>query len=839
MRFSPVLLAVIAATATLGWVHPAEAQTSELEGAESVGDLEASELEGVVAAIPATVEETGQSATGDQSVGLDLNPNLDVELDLGLDATPDNLGQASPDVQPQRQQSSLTWGNQPTLDTLSGTSPIAESTYPRVEFLSQTLEQVPSSSPDPNAPDSTGQPAPDQPSDQDNLDDPTDDADDDADVPPSTDPEATPEFGVDENIQLDDITEPSAPAAPTTPGTPQPGTPSQPGTPQEEARVLVSEVVVEGAEGELQDIVYEAIGTQPGRTTTRSQLQEDINAIFATGFFSNVRAVPVDTPLGVRITYEVTPNPVLDSVQLSGIVLETITYEGEDVPIQQAVDQIFGNQYGEILNLRGLQGGVEQLNQLYQENGYVLAQVIGAPQISPNGVVTLEVAEGVIEDIEIRFLSRDGEEVDEDGNPIEGRTRDFIITREFDSQPGDVFNQNQIQADLQRAFGLGIFEDLSISLDPGQDPRRVDVVVNVTERNTGSFAAGVGISSASGLFGTASLQEQNLGGNNQRLNAEVQLGQRDLLFDISFTDPWIGGDPNRTSYTINAFGRQSRSLVFEAADDEIRLPNGDRPRIQRFGGGVVFGRPLGDGWRASVGLDYQQVSVRDLDGELTPRTEFGTFASFDESGIDDLTTLEFAVSRDLRNNLLQPTSGSFLRFSTEQSIPLGNGSIFLNRLRASYSYFIPVQFADFTPGCRLDNPTPSDCPQTIALNVQGGTVLGDLPPYEAFSLGGTDSVRGYGPGDVSSSRSFVQATVEYRFPVFSIVSGALFADVGTDLGTQDEVPGEPGIILDKPGFGFGYGLGVRVQSPLGQIRIDYAINDDGDDRIHFGIGERF
>ena len=155
------------------------------------------------------------------------------------------------------------------------------------------------------------------------------------------------------------------------------------------------------------------------------------------------------------------------------------------------------------------------------------------------------------------------------------------------------------------------------------------------------------------------------------------------------------------------------------------------------------------------------------------------------------------------------------------------------------SYFLPVRFTDFTEGCRLDDPTPADCPQTLAFNVQGGTVIGDLPPYEAFSLGGTDSVRGYGAGELASGRSFLQATVEYRFPVFSIVGGALFLDMGTDLGTADDVPGEPGELLDKPGTGFGYGAGVRVQSPLGQIRVDYAINDEGESRIHFGIGERF
>jgi outer membrane protein insertion porin family len=136
-------------------------------------------------------------------------------------------------------------------------------------------------------------------------------------------------------------------------------------------------------------------------------------------------------------------------------------------------------------------------------------------------------------------------------------------------------------------------------------------------------------------------------------------------------------------------------------------------------------------------------------------------------------------------------------------------------------------------------PSVIDCPQTFAFNVQGGTVLGDLPPYEAFAIGGSNSVRGYDEGELAAARSFFQATAEYRFPIFSVISGALFVDAATDFGTQGNVRGNPGGVRNKPGSGFGYGLGVRVQSPLGPIRIDYGFNDQGDSRLHFGIGERF
>jgi outer membrane protein insertion porin family len=638
-----------------------------------------------------------------------------------------------------------------------------------------------------------------------------------------------------------DTSTPVTPETPT-PETPAPETPTSPPpeaeTPPEETRVLVAEVAVATPDGdplppELVDAVYDAVETQPGRTTTRSALQSDINNVFGTGYFSNVRAVPEDTALGVRVTFLVDPNPVLTEVQV----------RDNQVLSQDVVNEIFSPQYGRILNLIDFQDGILELNDWYQQNGYVLAQVTAAPQVSDDGVVTLIVAEGVIEDIEVRYITAEGDTEDEEGNPIQGRTRPFIVTREFESQPGDVFQQTAIQSDLERVFGLGIFDDVRLSLDPGdEDPRKVKVVVNVAERSTGSIGAAVGFNLTGDIFGSVSYQQDNFGGNNQKLRGEVQLSARDLLFDVSFTDPWIAGDPNRTSYTVNAFNRRSISLIFDNGPTPVALANGDTPRINRFGGGVSFSRPFGESSSGSVGFNYQRISSRDGGGTLSPVDGSGaplTFSAFNaisngripnqNDARDDLLTIPVSYAIDRRNDAAIPTSGSLLRLGTEQSIPLGNGSIFFNRLRASYSYYIPVSFLSFGEG-----------PQSLAFNVQGGTVLGDLPPYEAFSLGGTNSVRGYEEGDMGSGRSYLQASAEYRFPLFtSFLGGAFFFDVGTDLGSGDSVPGNPVGIRGKPGSGFGYGAGIRVQTPLGALRLDYGFNDEGNSRIHFGIGERF
>jgi len=606
----------------------------------------------------------------------------------------------------------------------------------------------------------------------------------------------------------------------------------------QEPRVLVAEVAIANAQGqplppELQNQVYGAISTQPGRTTTRSQLQADINSIFATGYFSDVRAVPTDTPLGVRVTFIAQPNPVLRNVQVQA-------NPGTGVPSilpPRVITDIFSPQYGTILNLGRFGEGVKQLNKWYKDHGYVLAQVVGAPQVAANGTVNLQVAEGVIESIQVNFRNKSGDDTNANGTPYKPHTRRFIVTRELESKPNTVFNRATIQKDLQRVYGLGIFQDAQVALNPGQDPRKVGVVLNVNEKGNGSIAAGAGFGSASGLFGTLSYQQQNVGGNDQTLGADVELGiqRSDRAFDLRFTDPWIAGDPYHTSYTAEAFLRQSISLVFDNGNPNVYLPNGDLPRVSRLGAELSFTRPLSkhplepSEWTASSGFEYQRVSILDSNGNVSKRDSEGHLLSFSRAGRDDLFTFQFGVVRDRRNDLIEPTSGSLFRIGDEQSLPIGLGNILLNRVRGSYSQYFPVKFLNFN----------KKGPQALAFNLQAGTIIGDLPPYESFVLGGTDSVRGYREGGLADARSFVQGTAEYRFPLFSIVGGALFFDAATDLGTQGLVPGNPGGIRGKPGSGFGYGVGVRIRSPLGPIRIDYGINDRGASRIEFGIGERF
>ncbi|MBW4636600.1 MAG: CHAT domain-containing protein [Iphinoe sp. HA4291-MV1] len=241
-----------------------------------------------------------------------------------------------------------------------------------------------------------------------------------------------------------------------------------------EPKVLVAEVVVTGVEGKLRHKVYETIQTKPGRISTHSLLKKDINAIFAIGYFSNVKAVPEDTPLGVRVTFEVKPNPILKLVNINSQILP-----------QKVIKEAFQDQYESILNLVTLQEGMKKIKKWYLDNGYVLAQFVDTPQVSDDGTVTLEVAEGVVEDIQAQYVKfLNGRSFNSwNGMTIHGQTPKLLIIQDFRLKRGEVFNINQVRKEIKRIKKSRDFNQMTISLYPGIDPKKVVIGINVEEKD--------------------------------------------------------------------------------------------------------------------------------------------------------------------------------------------------------------------------------------------------------------------------------------------------------------------------------------------------------------------
>ena len=185
-----------------------------------------------------------------------------------------------------------------------------------------------------------------------------------------------------------------------------------------EKKVLISEVVIQGLEGHsererLELAAYAAMATTPGTRVTRSELQNDLSAIYASGWFSDVRIQPLDGPLGVRVVVTVVANPVLKSVSVD---------LGKAKLPPQLIKDTFAPDYGKTLNLNTLQVRMQELQKWYADQGYSLARVTGPSRVSPNGDVQLQVREGTVEGVEVQFINKEGSTTNDKGQPIKGKT---------------------------------------------------------------------------------------------------------------------------------------------------------------------------------------------------------------------------------------------------------------------------------------------------------------------------------------------------------------------------------------------------------------------------------
>ncbi len=686
------------------------------------------------------------------------------------------------------------------------------------------------------------------------------------------------------------------------PGSLAPAAPAEP-------RVLISEVVVKGLEQHpererLELAVYDAMATRPGTRATRSELQTDLSAVYATGWFSDVRIQPVDSPLGVQVVVTVAPNPVLTKVELEGVGAKT------KLPATLVPDT-FAADYGKTLNLNTLQTRLGELQKWYSDQGYSLARVTGPSRVSPEGVVQLQVREGRVAGVDVQFLNKEGSATDDKGRAYKGKTKSWVITREISIKPGETFNRRQLEDDIKRLYGTGLFSDVKVTLRPvAATPGEVTIVLGVTEQSTGSLSGGLGYSQSQGVFGQIQLQDSNLLGRAWDMALNFTYGQYGGLADLTFSDPWIKGDKYRTAFRARLFLSREVPQVFQSqnngnvntvsdvSNDFFKAPSsanayninsnnnptgtsfgsiskaeradpslnwfnldGNSIALQRFGGNLQFVRPLNGGnpfrrapWSVVVGLSAQEVTPMNFAGDVMPygvstnnfngsRTTVGNVicVAYNCASKNQLVGLRFAATMNKLNDPRNPTSGNFLSLGTEQFFSVGTDSPTFNRLRGSFTHYIPVNWLKFYKGCRAKpGQKPSDCKQALAFQVTAGTNVGQLPPYEAFCLGGSNSVRGFYDCDLGVGRSFGEATIEYRFPLFSIVSGELFIDGGTAFGSQKNVPGSPGTLLNKPGQGFSVGTGVIVTTPVGPLRLEVASRDfSGDWRFNLGVGWKF
>jgi outer membrane protein insertion porin family len=341
--------------------------------------------------------------------------------------------------------------------------------------------------------------------------------------------------------------------------------------------------------------------------------------------------------------------------------------------------------------------------------------------------------------------------------------------------------------------------------------------VEVTEVSTGELTFQAGLSSSEGVLGKVSITERNLLGRGQNLGLSFTISGRTQLIDLRFTEPYFLGREIAAGFDI--FSRDS-DLTNEGTFDEKTI-------------GFVLrgGYPITETLRHSVRYRLQDSKIEDVDFDASPFIKA-------EPGERVTSSFGHSLKYDVRDSRFDPTEGYFVRF--DQDLAGFGGDAKYVKHEVAGSYYYPIN--DYLVG---------------SLSASAGTIVGlfgeDVRLDERFFIGGRSlrgfAVAGIGPRDVSTDdplggNTFVNGKAEVSFPIDLIsgfdLRGVLFGDVGTLTGI--DVSGAS--LLDKASLRSSLGFGISFNSPVGPIRMDWAVpvQKEGFDETEvyqFNFGTRF
>ncbi|QDR82082.1 Outer membrane protein assembly factor BamA [Sporomusa termitida] len=537
-------------------------------------------------------------------------------------------------------------------------------------------------------------------------------------------------------------------------------------------------VTITGLSQIAESTVRGVVKIQPGDTLSADKIKQDMQAIYDLGYFFDVVANFTEVPEGVKVTYTVMENPKLTDIVVKG---------NTQISADKIKEQVTTGKDG-VLNTRTLNANVRAIEDYYHDQGYILAKVSDVA-MSPGGVLTLTINEGSLEGIVIK------------GNE---KTKTHVITREMKVKPGEAFNVKDARRSMQKVYNLGYFEDVNMKLNPGQEPNAVVLEASVVEQKTGTFSIGGGYSKADGLIGILELGDNNFNGKGDKVKFHWEFGgASNKNYEVSYTRPWLDSRQTSLSFSVydmtNEYSDYYNNGKLESSYDK-----------NRKGFEITLGRPQGE--YVHNYLTYK--NRKDTWVEAVDGVDYSTdpdYAGYLDDNFGKTNSVTLMRVFDSRDNVFNPSEGARFSLSAEFAGEMFGGDFDYNKYTAEGRKYYKVGRN-----------------HVIAARLTAGYADGNMPESGEFSVGGADNLRGY-EDDAFDGDKMLAASVEYRFPVVSKVQGVVFTDIGNAWDGE-------GYKLDD--LNASVGVGIRVTTPIGPIRIDYAQGDQGG-RTHFSFGGQF
>ena len=466
---------------------------------------------------------------------------------------------------------------------------------------------------------------------------------------------------------------------------------------------------------------------------------------------------------------------------------------------------------GSVYSPKALREDAKRLADGYGIGGYVDLAI--TPQTSPAGSGSIEVTY-TIEEGNRAFVQR----VNIIGNT---RTKDKVIRREVGIVPGDIYNTVRVEISKKRLENLGYFSKVETYPDDTNVPGRKDLTVQVEEKRTGSLNFGAGFSTIDSIVGFVELTQGNFDlmnwpnftGGGQKFRVRLQLGSERQDFILALTEP----------YFLDRLLSLGGELFYH---DATFISNVYDQR--NYGLALTLRKPLTPFLSVSLGYRLEDVDIYNVPISASPAIK-------SQQGSQTISEITSSLVWDTRDNPFISRSGHRVVFT-----PYIAGG-FLGADTQIYGWDIEGSqyFKLWYDTILLFNA------EAAVVEAWGSHRDFQVPIYNRLFLGGGNDLRGFdfrevGPKDINGEpiggQTIARFTVEYTIPVIEKIRVAFFYDTGFNN-------------IDPYNFGISHlasdiGFGVRLNLPIGPLRIDYGIpllkdNNSGSGHFNFNVGYQF
>lgn len=557
----------------------------------------------------------------------------------------------------------------------------------------------------------------------------------------------------------------------------------------------INDIEILGANIIKPEYILSKLKLQRGDAYDKDIMQQDLKTIYKMGYFTErMKAIPVKNENGTIS---------LKIILEENVPVTDFTIEGNTAVSTNEIMNYLIPLRGKPQNIEDINSAMEKINNCYFSKGYILSKVDSVYD-DPDGMLNLSITEGKINKITIK------------GNE---KTKEYVIERNIMTEPGSVYNENIVKQDLVRLYSTQAFKDVNRTIEISEDdPDKYDLTIELKEQRTASVSIGGGIDSATGVFGSVGISDNNFRGKNQRISLSGLVGSGILMSDasikehmnyqgeLSFFEPHFLNSDNSLMSKIyyRDLGSYQIPLALErriGVEATVAHRVANNPRLSTTFTTGVEHIHLSEGDRGNIERRYlaHGLNIADRAREL----EGGLFLR-----------LAPGFTYDSRDTMMNPRNGVLASMRYEEAFGLDGFGKTNGRLIGVAKKYIPVAKKS-----------------SLTFTGRGGLkVHGDnMPEIMAFRLGGPYTVRGYKVNGVGTGTSFVMGSAELATPIpfsdrFKIgflqnLRLTFWVDAG-----QVFNPTIANVLYDRPLHAITAGVGLKITIPgVGPLSVDYGI----------------